>query len=93
MAAKRTHEVVATTGKYKDANGEEKKRYLNVGSAFTDEQGRISVKLDAVPVTPDWSGWLSLYPVDKKQDRVPQRREQTKPEPRSAAPDDDDIPF
>jgi hypothetical protein len=32
--------------------------------AFTDDQGRISLKIDAMPVTPDWSGFLSLYPLD-----------------------------
>lgn len=64
MSSKRTHDVVATVGKYKTRSGEEKKRYLNVGSAFTDEQGRVSILLNAVPTAgADWSGWLSLYPV------------------------------
>ena len=61
-----THKIVATVGKYNDrTTGEEKKRYLTVGTAFTDDQGRISLKLEAMPVTPEWSGWLSLYPLDE----------------------------
>ena len=96
MAARRTHDVVATVGKYKDQSGEEKKRYITVGSAFTDEEGRISIKLDACPVSPEWSGWLSLYPVENRprQQQAPQRQ-QPAPKPRPAAPprDDDDIPF
>jgi len=64
--ARRTHDVVAAVGTYKDRDGKEKKRYLNCGSAFTDDEGRISIKLDAVPVSPDWSGWLSLYPVERR---------------------------
>ena len=48
-----THKIVATVGKYKDRQtGEEKKRYLLCGVAFTDEQGRISLKIDAMPVSP-----------------------------------------
>lgn len=92
MAAKRTHEVVATIGKYTDASGEEKKRYINIGSAFTDDQGRVSLKLDAVPVNPEWTGWLSLYPV--KSDRPAQQQSKPKPAPAAANGDaDEDIPF
>jgi len=89
MAHKKTHDVVATVGKYKDQSGAEKKRYLTVGAAFTDEQGRINIKLEAAPVGPEWSGWLSLYPVAKRQE--PRQQSQS----RAAAQDDDgdDIPF
>ncbi|MGJ8677215.1 MAG: hypothetical protein ACSHX0_06840 [Akkermansiaceae bacterium] len=67
MASKRTYDVVATIGKYKDSfTGEEKKNFKNVGSAFTSPEGNISVKLEAVPVGGEWSGWLSLYPVKPK---------------------------
>lgn len=66
-----THDIVATTGTYKNANGEEKKRYTKCGAAFTDDQGRISLKLDAFPCSPDWSGWLSLYDKDRDNNRGP----------------------
>jgi hypothetical protein len=65
--AKRTHDVVATAGTYKDRDGNEKKRYLNCGSAFTDDEGRVSIKVESIPVGPDWSGWLSLYPVKERE--------------------------
>ena len=68
MKARRTHDLVATIGTYEDRQtGEKKKRYQNVGSAFTGEDGRMSLKLDAVPVGPEWSGWISLYEI--KDDR------------------------
>lgn len=60
MPSKKTHDVVATVGEY-ESQGQKKKRYVNCGSAFTDETGRISIKLDSVPVSPEWSGWLSLF--------------------------------
>ena len=77
MASKKTHDVVATVGTYKDRqSGEDKKRYQNVGSAFTDDDGRISIKLDAVPVGPEWSGWLSLYlPKDDRGQARQERRD------------------
>lgn len=91
--AKRTHDVVATIGKYvKD--GEEKKRYLTVGSAFTSENGSISIKLDAVPVSPEWSGFLSLYPVKQQEQVSRQERQHTQAKSNGYQPQpDDDIPF
>lgn len=65
MKARKTHDVVATVGTYKGPDGQERKRYLTVGAAFTSPEGRISIKLEALPVAREWSGFLSLYPVDK----------------------------
>lgn len=107
MASTRTHDVSATIGEYTNGQGEKKKRYINVGSAFTDEQGRISIKMDAVPVSPEWSGWLSLYPVKERDgQQAPRQQTQQRQEPRNYsvpsnrtnAPeedygDEDDIPF
>ena len=104
--AKATHKIVATVGTYKDRQtGEEKKRYLTVGTAFTDDQGRISLKIDAMPVSPEWSGWLSLYPLDEdRQQQQPRQkyagdgRSERRPAPKEgpldrSLDDDDDIPF
>jgi hypothetical protein len=60
--AQYTHDAVATTGEYTNRDGEKKKEYTNVGKAFTDDQGRVSIKLKCIPVGPEWSGWVSLYP-------------------------------
>lgn len=80
-----THKIVATVGKYKDRQtGEEKKRYMLCGVAFTDEQGRISLKIDAMPVSPEWSGFLSLYPLDDERQEAPPRQ-QSRPAPRQTS--------
>lgn len=94
--AKYTHDVVATIGEYTTGNGEKKKRYMNAGKAFQDDQGRISLKIDAVPVGPEWSGWLSLYP--RKDDQGGGQRQSAPAPTRSAAPpsaedDGDHAPF
>lgn len=105
--AKATNKIVATVGTYKDRQtGEEKKRYLTVGTEFTDDQGRRSLKIDAMPVSPEWSGWLSLYPLDEdRQQGTRQKfqgdgRSERKPAPKreeeapmSEGMEDDDIPF
>jgi hypothetical protein len=96
-----THDVVATTGEYTNAAGEKKKRYVTCGKAFTDDQGRISLKMESMPVGPGWSGWLSLYPIERKEPhQAPDPRLAPRnlnvPANRSAAPPDDpddEIPF
>ena len=93
-----THDIVATIGEYKDREGNTKKRFQKCGAAFTNDEGQISIKLDAVPCSPDWSGWLSLY---EKKEYEPSRQQQNRPlaEPvrQQAAPTSaegqDDIPF
>lgn len=68
--AKKVFDAVATVGKYTDKQGNEKKRFVNVGAAFEDDQGRLSIKLETIPVGPEWSGWISLYPP-KERDASP----------------------
>ena len=97
-----SHDVVATIGKYKDAQGNEKKRYTNIGKAFTNEDGNMSIKLDTVPVGPEWSGWISLYEAKPRDERrqtesQPQRKRENQPDPGAYRPqpddDDSDVPF
>lgn len=73
---RKTHDIAANVGEYTDRNGNTKKRWLKCGAAFTDDQGRISLKLDGIPVSPDWSGWLSLFePRDSDSGAQEQRRD------------------
>lgn len=66
---RRTYNAVATNGEYTDKNGDKKKRYVKVGTGFTDDGG-ISIKFDVVPVGPEWSGWVRLYEIrDQEQKR------------------------
>lgn len=94
--ARITHDIVANLGEYTAADGTKKKRYHTCGKAFTDDQGRVSLKIDAMPCSPEWSGWLSLYPIDREQgtprQQQPQPRQQA-PAPAPADDADDDIPF
>lgn len=95
-AMKKTHNVVAVTGKYKDNHtGEEKNRYVIVGAAFTREDGSMAIKMETVPVGTGWNGWLNLYlprPKDSSVTDAPQQ--QAGGQPQTQEPfKDDDIPF
>lgn len=91
---KKKYDVVATNGEYKDRQtGETKKRYVNVGSVFEDDQGRLSMKLDAFPVGQEWSGWLSFYEPKGREQQQPSQQQQPKLAQPSDDDDGDDIPF
>ena len=95
MAAKLVYDAVATIGKYTDKQGNEKKRYMTVGKVFESEGGGLSLKLDALPVVPEWSGWLSFYvPKDKEQSPAQEQHSTAKADGYQKPTDGfDDVPF
>lgn len=41
--------------------------FIKVGAAFYDEQGRIVIKLEALPLPHQhWNGYLNIYEDDKE---------------------------
>ena len=60
--------AVAVTGSYTDSNGDEKKRYTNIGTLFQYDDGGLSLKLDSIPVGDGWNGFVSFYDIEEKRD-------------------------
>ena len=94
---KKKWKLVATVGEYQDNEGNTKKRWQKCGIAFVDDEGRLSVKLEAIPCGPEFSGWLNGYDDDEPQQQ--QQRPRQEPERRQPAQassydsDQDNIPF
>ena len=89
-----THDIVATIGTYTDREGNEKKRFNKCGAAFTNDDGNLSIKIDAMPVSPEWNGWLSLYEKKEFDNQASSRPQPARQQPVAAAADDgDEIPF
>jgi len=89
-----THDLVATIGSYTTKSGEEKKRYTKCGAVFTDDDGRLSIKMDSVPVSSEWSGWFSMYPKKEYDDAPQQSRQSSEPARQSASGSGDGkVPF
>jgi len=102
MKSRVKYEAVATIGRYKDrTTGGERKHYQKVGTVFESEDGRLSLKLDTLPVGPQWSGYLSFFePRPRDARSVPGHggrsadQNGAPPPPDVRAEDvDDDIPF
>lgn len=92
---KTQYDLVATIGEYTDREGNTKKRYQKCGVAFTNDEGQTSIKLDAIPVTPEWNGWISLYEKQEYNAARPSS-EPARRQPATAAASSegqDDIPF
>lgn len=100
MKSRKKYDAVATVGSYKDkTTGEEKKRYMNVGTVFESEDGRLSLKLETVPIGPGWSGYIQFFEPRSYQDapaaaRPVQRSLPPAPVADGQADDEnDEIPF
>jgi len=92
MAVVKTMNIVATTGTYvKD--GQEKKRYLTVGTLFMYDDGGMSIKLDALPT--NFDGSLAVYERENKpQYNQGQQQQQQMPQSQGNIPiDHQQIPF
>lgn len=80
------YDVVAATSTYTDREGNEKKRWITCGAVF-EKEGRLSLKLECVPVG-EWNGFFSLF--------EPRPLGQQAPTPKADEPppfEDDRIPF
>lgn len=93
----RKFEVTAVTGKYTDNNGQEKSRYLNIGSVIETKNG-LMLKLESVPV--GWDGWAYLNePRPRDGQNTQQQPQQQRSQPQQQGGNNydygngSDIPF
>jgi hypothetical protein len=84
MTAKLIYRAVANVGKYTDKDGKEKNRTQEIGSIFENEKGFLSLKLNCLPLSPEWNGWATLYKNEPNESHSNKR---------SSDSFNDDIPF
>lgn len=53
-----THDLIAKTGEYTNANGETKARWTKVGVAMSNKQGGTSLLIESIPV--NFDGWVTM---------------------------------
>jgi len=68
---------------YKRGEHEDKASWLKCGVLLEKEGGKRSIKIDTVPVGPEWNGWLV----------VSERKERDVREGMSVVPMGEDVPF
>jgi len=62
-----------------EKNGEQKKKYTNVGTLFIYDDGGMGIKLDSIPV--NFDGKLAVYDREDKQQRPSQQTSQYAQQP------------
>ena len=65
-------DAIAVVGEY-NKGGEIKKRYQKVGSLFQRDDGSFSMKLESLPLSADWNGWLNFYEPYNKRNQEQQQ--------------------
>ncbi len=101
MSMRRTHTLRVANGTYV-VDGQEKTRWLTVGGLMEDDN-KLKIKFDAMPVGNTWDGWVQCFPVEESSGNPkfefrgdgtpvqPPNNNQSAVTP--AAAFDDDIPF
>lgn len=75
--SKLMYEVSVVTGKYTNRDGEEKNRYLKIGSVIDTKNGPM-LKIDCTPnVEGGWNGWAYMNPPREDEQDKPRRRKET----------------
>lgn len=78
-------ELIVATGKYTNAQGEEKSRWTRIGRVMKGEKG-FKVKIDTIPL--EWNGWAEM--VDPEQPKNAAAPAQAAP---AVPASGDDLPF
>jgi hypothetical protein len=93
MGMKAYKQAVAVTGSYTDRQGNEKKRYTNVGTLFQYNDGGFALKLDSVPVCDGWNGFISFFDIKPRDGAQATDNQVSKSRESFSADLDDEIPF
>ena len=67
MTMRKHADLFATVGTWTGDDGKKHKRRLKCGVVMRDsESGRMSIRLELIPVSPEWHGWLSVLPANQE---------------------------
>jgi hypothetical protein len=67
--ARKIYQLMATIAEWQNKQtGRKCKRTVPIDTVFEHESGRLSARLELVPVHPGWSGWLAFQPCNAPED-------------------------
>ncbi len=81
---------VVVTQRYQDRDGNEQKRYVNIGSVIETSKG-MSIKLESIPL--GWDGWAAFYEPKPREGQQSQGRGTSVGGKQQRGGDFDDPPF
>jgi hypothetical protein len=84
----RKYDIKYAFRKY-ESQGEQKTFWSTHGTLWVDDNGKMKIKIDSIPVVETYDGWYQVFEQQTPEQR--QRRTQTKTYP--LPNDDEDVPF
>lgn len=60
---RRRYELIATTGEWTDGNGQKHKKTAVIGTVFESPNGKLSARIELIPILPSWSGFVAFREV------------------------------
>lgn len=77
--------------KYTDKQGNEKTSWRKIGRLFIKEGGKISLKMEAIPV--GWDGWMHAFERKADPNNSPAYQQAKQTRDNLTKDFDDDLPF
>lgn len=68
--SRRKYEMLATVAEWKDAGGRTQKRTVPIGTVFESPNGRLSARLELIPIHPGWSGFVAFREIGSNSDEL-----------------------
>lgn len=63
--SRRKFEMIATIAEWtEESTGKRCKRTVSIGTVFEHPSGKLSARLELVPVLPGWSGFVAFREID-----------------------------
>jgi hypothetical protein len=71
--ARKIYDLVATVSEWENKQtGKKCKRTLPIGAVFEHPGGKLSAKLEMLPIFPGWSGFVALRPCAQAEPVEPE---------------------
>jgi hypothetical protein len=82
---RRYGDLMASVGEFTDDQGRKAKRWIRCGVVMRDDRtGALSIKIDVVPISPEWSGWFAVRNIADQAEGA---------DVRTDPGGEDDVPF
>jgi hypothetical protein len=71
-----------------ESQGTQKTFWSTHGTLWVDDNGKMKIKIDSIPVVETYDGWYQVF-----EQQTPEQRQQYRGVPKGATLENDDVPF
>jgi hypothetical protein len=83
----RKYDIKYAFRKY-ESQGAQKTFWSTHGTLWVDDNGKMKIKIDSIPVVETYDGWYQVF-----EQQTPEQRQQRQAAPKIEPLDDLDVPF